>query len=118
MSCEAIRGAIVNISLLRGIPILRSQNLLGRMKLMYMASKQKIISLNKGIARHGRRPKHKEKIKLYILQGLAGVGAQKALALLHHFGSVEKIMNAGVKELKQVSGIGLKTARLIRALLS
>ena len=118
MSRQAIQGAIMNITLLRGIPVLRSKNIFETLSLMCMAAKQRVVFVNKGIERHGRRPKNSDRRKLYILQGIPSVGPQRSLLLLEHFGSVEKIMCAKAKELRQVCGIGFKTARIIRTLLS
>lgn len=52
-----------------------------------------------------------------LLAGLAvpNVGIQSARTLLAHFGSVEKLMNAGIEELTEVKDIGEITARNIRA---
>ena len=44
--------------------------------------------------------------KLYILQGLPGVGPARAKALLEHFGSVLRVFNASADELSEVNGFG------------
>ncbi|WP_269646189.1 helix-hairpin-helix domain-containing protein [Thioalkalivibrio thiocyanodenitrificans] len=42
------------------------------------------------------------------------VGAERAARLLDRFGSVEAVIRAGDAELKEVDGIGPRTARCIR----
>ncbi|MBI1309449.1 MAG: excinuclease ABC subunit UvrC [Proteobacteria bacterium] len=47
------------------------------------------------------------------LDGVPGIGARKKKALLLHFGSVEGVRSAGVRELAQVEGIGAELAQVI-----
>ena len=68
----------------------------------------------RGYPRPGYRPKTKKGRQLYILQGLPGVGHERALRLLEKFGSVEGVMRASRDELQAVEGIGAKTADRIR----
>ena len=53
-----------------------------------------------------------------MLQGLPGVGPDRAVRLLGHFGSIEKIVTAAGDDLERVEGIGAKTSQAIRELLS
>ena len=48
-----------------------------------------------------------------MLDNIDGVGSKRRQALLRHFGSLEKIKNATIGELKQIEGISSKTARKI-----
>ncbi len=52
--------------------------------------------------------------QLFTLQGLPGIGRQRALRLLEALGSVEAVIRAGADELQAVPGIGAKTAARIR----
>ena len=47
------------------------------------------------------------------LDDIKGIGEAKKLALLKHFGSVEKIRNSNIEELTKVSGITEKLAQKI-----
>ena len=67
-----------------------------------------------GIHRHGYRPKNKRKRQLFILQGLPGVGRERAEKLLARFGSVEAAVSASNSELESVDGIGKSIADKIR----
>jgi ERCC4-type nuclease len=64
--------------------------------------------------RPGYRPKGKRKRQAYILQGLPGVGPERAARLLERFGSVEGVICAGSEDLQSIEGIGKNTADKIR----
>ena len=48
------------------------------------------------------------------MQGLPGVGPERAARLLERFGSVQAIMAASADDLASVDGIGEKTAAKMR----
>ena len=54
-----------------------------------------------------------KRIRESILDDLPGLGETRRKALLKHFGSIEKLRNATVKNLREVEGIGPKIARQI-----
>lgn len=111
---EALQGALITISLVLGIPVLRSMTPEETARLIVYAARQ-VASLGKaGYQRAGYRPTSKKGRQLYILQGLPGVGHERALRLLEKFGSVEGVLRAGLDELQAVEGIGAKTADRIR----
>ena len=111
---EALQGALITISLIVSIPVLRSMTPEETARLIVYAARQ-VSSLGKeGYQRSGYRPKHKKGRQLYILQGLPGVGHERALRLLEKFGSVEGVMRASRDELQAVEGIGAKTSDRIR----
>ncbi len=56
--------------------------------------------------------------KLYMLQGLPGVGPALANRLLLEFGSVERVITADRGMLVRVRGIGPKKAQRIRNVVS
>jgi ERCC4-type nuclease len=111
---EALQGALVTISLIFNIPILRSTAPEETARLIVYAARQ-VQSFRLAVhQRPGYRPKGKDARRLYILQGLPGVGRDRALRLLEKFGSVEAAMGASREELLTVEGIGAKTADRIR----
>ncbi|MGD9194141.1 MAG: ERCC4 domain-containing protein [Desulfobacterales bacterium] len=114
MTREAMQGALITVSLILGIPVLRSKDPSETAKLMVYVGRQiESIALG-GLQRHGYRPKNKGKRQLFILQGLPGVGPERADRLLDTFGSVEAVISAGRDELQAVDGIGKKVADKIR----
>jgi len=62
----------------------------------------------------GYRPKGKRARQLFLLQGLPGVGPERAARLLDRFGSVQSVMTASADDLAAVNGIGERTAAKIR----
>ena len=82
-----------------------------------MIARQDEVITDVGQIRGGYRPKRLRTKQLYILQGLPGVGPLIAKRLIHHFGTVSKVMEAPVEELVEVEGIGNKAAEKIRTVL-
>jgi DNA excision repair protein ERCC-4 len=102
------------ISLILGIPVLRSKKPFETACLILYAARQ-IRSIAKGVfQRHGYRPGGKRKKQLFILQGLPGVGNERAARLLDVFGSVEAVVTATIEQLQSVDGIGKHIAERIR----
>lgn len=114
MRREAIQGALITVSLFFGVPVLRSRNAAETVSLMRYAARQGRWFATGAIARHGRRPKGKRRAQLALLQGLPGIGPERAAQLLDHFGSVENVVTASHEALANVPGIGPGTAKRIR----
>jgi len=115
---EAMQGALISTTLILGIPVLRSKEPNETARLMIYAARQIKSIAAGGFQRHGYRPKNKRKRQLFILQGLPGVGREKAVRLLDNFGSVEAVITADRHELQAVEGIGKKIADGIRSSVS
>jgi len=113
MSRESIQGAIITVELIYGIPILRSFDQKESAKLIQYTAQQMLRTHDAIPTRHGYHPKKIHKQQLYILQGLPGVGKERAQVLLNHFGSVQNVFNSNIKELSQVPLIGKITAKKI-----
>jgi len=111
---EAMQGALITVSMILGIPVLRAIDAAETAKLLVFMARQIHHLANDGIQRHGYRPKNKRKRQLFILQGLPGIGHEKAVRLLDTFGSVEGVMSAGSEQLQVIEGIGKKIADRIR----
>lgn len=112
MSQEAIKGALIAVSINWRIPILFSKNKQNTVEILMTCSRQTII--NKPLYRAGYRPRKLESQKLYFLQGIPKVGAELAKRMLQHFGNLDQIMSASESELKKVQGIGREKASHIR----
>lgn len=52
--------------------------------------------------------------QLFIVESLPNIGPVNARNLLEKFNSVEKVFNADLDELKEVTGVGNKIAQIIR----
>jgi len=114
MRREAIQGALMTITLFLGIPLLRSMNLEETARLMVLAARQRRRFADGPLPRRGRRPRGKYRIQARVLQGLPGVGPERARRLLDRFGSLEAALTADVEQLASVRGIGKGTAEAIR----
>jgi ERCC4-type nuclease len=97
-----------------GIPVLRAKNPSETAKLMVYIARQIESMAGGGMQRHGYRPKTIRKRQLFILQGLPGVGPERAGRLLARFGSVEAAISASNSELQSVDGIGKSIADKIK----
>jgi excinuclease ABC subunit C len=64
--------------------------------------------------RHHRRRRESRSLET-IFEGLVGVGPARRRAILRHFGSVERFLEASQEELEGVPGLPQKTARSIYA---
>lgn len=114
----SMQGALITVSLILGIPVLRSKNPSETARLMVYIGRQLESITRGGMQRHGYRPQGNRKRQLFILQGLPGIGPEKAGRLLDHFGSVEAAISAGSDELQTVDGIGKSIADRIRWVVS
>jgi len=115
MRREAIQGALISTTLVMGIPVLRSKDPAETARLILYATRQMKSFARGGLNRHGHRPKDKRKRQLFILQGLPGIGRERAVRLLNKFGSIEAVITANRHELQAVEGIGDNIADGIRA---
>jgi ERCC4-type nuclease len=99
-----------------GIPLLRSTGPEETVRLMLYSARQFSDSnANRALPRHflGGRPQGKRKRQLHILQGLPGIGPERAQRLLERFGTVRAVLNATAGELIEIDTIGEHTARSI-----
>lgn len=118
MRRQAMQGALISLSLIFGIPVLRSLSPDETARLIVYAAHQLNAAARGGVQRHGYRPKGKRKRQLYILQGLPGIGPSRAERLLDTFGTIQGVCNANSEQLAEVFGIGRRIAenmeRIIR----
>jgi ERCC4-type nuclease len=114
MRREALQGAVISLSLVFNIPILRSLAPAETARLMVYAAHQLRRNNMDIVVRRGKRPKRKRIVQLHILQGLPGIGPHRAEQLLDSFGCVEAVMMASPEALQTIRGIGAKTAAAIR----
>jgi DNA excision repair protein ERCC-4 len=113
MSWESIQGALVTVTLFCGIPLLRTRTPVETVRMVYAAQQAQAYA-GESLPRHGYRPRGKRARQLFILQGLPGVGPERARKLLARFGSVAAVMNASSEELRSIKGIGQWRADKLR----
>jgi len=114
---EALQGAMVSLSIIFGLPILRALDPGETARLLIYSAQQLQRHDRMEACRYGRRPKHKRRLQSHILQGLPGIGPARAELLLQRFNSVEAVVTASLEELQTRGGLGPKTAAVIRDVL-
>ena len=122
MSRNAIQGALIHLTVLIGIPVIRSLNIQETATLLidiFHQCRQREIPRQKQIISRspGVRINKQQRQKLFFLQNLPGVGTKKGLALLRSFSTIENIVNASPPDLIKVQGIGKKLADSLFAIL-
>lgn len=117
VSRESLQGALIAVSVFHGLAVLRARDAAETAKLLVYLGRQARRFARGALPRAGRRPKGLRARRLYILQGLPGIGPERAARLLERFGSVQGVAVASAVELESVNGIGKATARRIRRLL-
>ncbi|MEN8119182.1 MAG: ERCC4 domain-containing protein [Bacteroidota bacterium] len=113
ISRQAVRGALLSVSLSWQIPIVFSADKFETAEMLILAAKQNLQEKFM-FQRTGYKPKTITKKQLYFLQGLPSVGPKIATELLKQFGTIEKIISATEKQLREVPGIGKDKAEKIR----
>jgi DNA excision repair protein ERCC-4 len=114
---EALQGALITIAVFYGLALLWSAAPEETARLLVYLGRQTHQFIHGGLSRPGYRPKGRRARQLFLLQGLPGVGPERAARLLERFGSVRAIMTAPPDELALVPGIGGKTAAKMRSIL-
>lgn len=111
---NAIIGMLSAIALTYRIPILFTKDPKDTARYVYQMAKREQISKDKEIRlRMGRKGLTMEEQQQFIVESLPSVGPSLAKSLLEHFGSIQKIANASLDELKEVEKIGPKKAQTI-----
>jgi ERCC4-type nuclease len=114
MTREAIQGALITISLILGLPVLRAFDGQETARLILFAAQQVRRAIQGTMHRPGLRPKGKRRLQCHILQGFPNIGPGRAERLLERFGTIEAIVTASEQELQSVAGIGKASARTFR----
>lgn len=115
---HALKGAIVSLAVMWRLPVIHARDPEDSLRILRFLAQQLATTGPSVLQRYDRKPKRFASRKLYVLQGLPGVGPALANRLLRQFGSVEGVMTAAESMLVQVRGIGPQKARQIRKLVS
>lgn len=114
VSREALQGALITVSVFNGLAVLRSRDAGETARLLLYLGRQARHFAQGALSRPGYRPKGKRARQLFVIQGLPGLGPERAARLLDHFGSVQAVMTASATDLTAVESIGETTAARIR----
>lgn len=114
---HAVAGALVAIAAMWRLPVLHSHNADESCRLLRFLADQASEPGQTVLVRYDRKPKRLTTQRLFVLQGLPGIGPELARRLLLELGSVERVMTADAATLQGVRGIGPTKAARIRELL-
>jgi DNA excision repair protein ERCC-4 len=115
---HALKGAVLSLAVMWRLPVIHARNPEDSLRILQLLARQ-LAKTDLGVLkRYDRKPKRLASRKLYMLQGLPGVGPALANRLLIHFGSVERVITADQGMLVQVRGIGPQKAQRIRTVVS
>jgi ERCC4-type nuclease len=115
---RSLKGAIVSLAVMWRLPVIHARDPEGSLYVLHCLAAQLNRAQPTVLQRYDRKPKRLTSRKIYVLQGLPGVGPALANRLLLHFGTVEHVVTAGEGTLMQVRGIGGKKAQRIRKIVS
>ncbi|MCC7570968.1 hypothetical protein KO465_06530 [Candidatus Micrarchaeota archaeon] len=83
-------------------------------EMVYAIAKHEQIAKKRPLSIRGKRKRFTlSDNQKAMVEALPKIGPRLAVTLLEHFGSVEKVLNADVKELIKVEGVGKKKAEEI-----
>ena len=114
VSRESLQGALITVSVFYGLAVLRARDAAETAGLLVYLGRQAQRFASGSFPRSGSRPKGKRARQLFVLQGLPGIGPERAARLLERFGSVQAVATASPDELATVDGIAETTAARIR----
>lgn len=113
---HAMRGALASLAIMWRLPVLVARDPSDSLRILRALAHQIGKAHQEVLRRYDRKPKRLASKKLYVLQGLPGIGPALARRLLAQFGSIERVIAADEAELAQVKGIGHATAVRIKEL--
>src|SRR5262245_37802861 len=113
---HSLEGALVSIAALWRVPVLQASDAEQSLRMLRFLAEQVSAPHARVLRRFDRKPKRVASKRLFLLQGLPGVGPALADRLLGHFGSIERIFTADAAALAAVRGVGAKKAARIREL--
>lgn len=113
---HAVEGALLSIVAVWRIPVLHSSDPEQSARMLRFLAEQLRGPHERILRRFDRKPKRLASRRLFLLQGLPGVGPALAHRLLSRFGSIERILTVDAATLAEVRGVGARKASRIREL--
>ena len=111
----AIRGALASLTVDFGLSVLRTRDESDTTELLATIAEREQTERDRTVSVHGEKSaKTLDEQQEYVVGSIADVGPVTAQSLLSHLGSVEAVMTATEEELREVRGVGAKTAARIR----
>lgn len=117
MKPEAICGAISYLVSIQDAQVLTTRNVTETATLMATLARHLQEGIPYEVPLRANKPKDLRIAAQFVVEGFAGIGPGAAKSLLNHFGTIDAIVQASVADLRQVPGIGEKTAKQIRTVI-
>jgi Fanconi anemia group M protein len=114
---HAVQGALVSLAAMWRLPVLHTADADDSLRVMRFLAAQVRTGREQVLCRYGRKPKRLASRRLFLLQGLPGVGPALASRLLKQLGSIRSVVTADIERLQQVRGVGPKKASRILELI-
>lgn len=113
ISKPAFQGALITVTLVFGLPVLRSATPEETADLILYAANQLKRRDVRPPRRRGFKTTGNRRRQILLLQAIPEVGPKKAEILLEAFGSPAGVAAASVEQIGAIAGVGPKTAREI-----
>lgn len=115
---HAMQGALIHLSLVLGIPVLRALQPQETADLIVYCGGQLARIARGEVKRSGWKPGKKRRRQLLMLQTIPGIGPKRAERLINRFESLAALAVAPREDLLAIDGIGEELADEIRHTLS
>jgi Fanconi anemia group M protein len=113
MTLPQLAGALSFIAVIQRVSVIPTLGLEHSAMLIAKLVRHAVHGLGYDLGLRGSAPRDPASAAAFLLEGLPGVSATRARALLAHFGSLQAVALAGEPELRKIEGIGPKTAKII-----
>lgn len=110
---HAVQGALASLAAMWRLPVLHTVDAEDSLRVIRFLATQVDGSRERTLRRYARKPKRLASRRLFVLQGLPGVGPALAVRLISQLGSVRNVLTADINQLQQVRGVGPKKATRI-----
>jgi ERCC4-type nuclease len=111
---HAMQGALIHLSLVLGLPVLRALHPEETADLIVYCGGQLSRMARGEVKRTGWKPNQKRRRQLLMLQAIPGIGPKRAERLIDRFKSIAALAQAPTEDLLAIDGIGEELAHLIR----
>ncbi|MEM0154418.1 MAG: ERCC4 domain-containing protein [Methanothrix sp.] len=115
---NVINGSIISIYIRYGIPVITSNSPQDTASIILTMAKQEQNGIREPTKKNGRRAFSNTEYMENVVANMPGIGPILSRKLLSHFGSIEAIAHADIKELCKVDKIGKKKALRIKEILN
>lgn len=118
MLASQVTGAISCLSMIQGMTVINTLDLTHTAYVLAKFAQHQRNGLGYELPSRKDKPKQLLDAQRYVLEGIPGINAKLAGALLAHFGSIRAVAAADEASLRDVAGIGPKIATSIVSIMA